>query len=111
VGIAGLLEQTSNIQSLIIPTRNTVLQSICSIVSSRVQHLQIPVNDVEDMKIILERFNHLSSVTFKFVADSSTFISEIIAWLVTKDRDFTYQSTQFSLHLWFGKSREQLFQN
>ncbi len=111
MGIAALLEQTSNIQSLIIPTRNTALQSICSIVSYRVQHLQIPVNDVEDMKIILERFDHLSSVTFKFVADSSTFISEIIAWLVTKDRDFTYQSTQFSLNLWFGKSRKQLFQN
>ncbi|CAF3494111.1 unnamed protein product [Rotaria sp. Silwood1] len=109
-GIVTLLEQTSNIRSLIIFTRTVYLQTIFSIVSCRVKHLQTPVNTVEDVKMILKRFDHLFSVTFKFLENSLVSIAEIIEWLVSKDRDFTYQSTQCSLSLWLG-TRKELFLN
>lgn len=72
--------------------------------SDRVRYLQIHVTNIEDIKIILERFDHLSSVTFKFLTDSLVCIAEIIEWLLTKGKDFTYQSTKFSLSLWLGKN-------
>ncbi|CAF2475679.1 unnamed protein product [Rotaria sp. Silwood2] len=108
--IIALLEQTSSIRSLIILNRHVSLQTICSIVSNRVKNLQIPVNTVEETKMILKRFNHLFSVTFKFLGNSLSSIAEIIEWLVSKGRDFTYQSTQCSLNLWLGTSKE-LFLN
>jgi hypothetical protein len=107
LGIIALLEKTTKIQSLIIPNRTVSLQTICSIVSHRIQHLQIPVNSTEDMKLILNRFDHLSSVAFRFLADSLVPITEIIEWLTMKGRDFTYQSTQCSLNLWLGKNTKE----
>jgi hypothetical protein len=79
------------------------VQTICSIVSYPVQHLQIPINNIEEMKVILKRFDYLSSVTFKFATDSLDPIAEIVQWLLKASRDFTYQSTKFSLSLWLGK--------
>jgi hypothetical protein len=103
-GVAGLLEQTSNIRSLIIPSRIVSSQTICSIVSHRVQDLQMFVNSVEDAKMILTRFDHLSSVTFQFSTNSLDSINEIIEWLVLRGKDFTYRSTQSSLNLWLHKN-------
>jgi len=107
VGIVTFLEKTTNVRSLIIPSRTVSIKTICSIVSHRVQHLQISVNSVEDMKMILKRFDHLSSVTFIFSASSLVPIAEIIEWLIRNDRDFTYQSTQCSLSLWLGKNAKE----
>jgi hypothetical protein len=89
--------------------RSATVPTICSILSYSVQHFEVPVNSVEDMKIILEEFEHLSSITFKFLTDSVTYITEMIEWLLMKGRDFTYQSTQRSLSLWLGKSVKKIF--
>jgi hypothetical protein len=105
-GIAALLNRTTSVRSLIIPSRTVSVQTICSIVSYPVQHLQIPVNSVEEMKVILKRFDYLSSVTFKFPADSLTPIAQIVEWLMTTSRDFTHQSTKSSLSLWLGKQTQ-----
>jgi hypothetical protein len=84
-----------------------MVQTIYSIVSERVQHLQIIVKSVEDMKIILKQFTHLSSVTFKFSQYSTISITEIVEWLTATTRDFTYQSTKSSVSFWLGKKTKE----
>ncbi len=106
-GIVALLEKTTNVRSLIIPCRTAMVQTIYSIVSERVQHLQIIVKSVEDMKIILKQFTHLSSVTFKFSQYSTISITEIVEWLTATTRDFTYQSTKSSVSFWLGKKTKE----
>jgi hypothetical protein len=105
-GIINLLKRTTNVRSLIFPSRTVSVPTICSIVSYPIQHLQIPVNNVDEMKLILKQFDYLSSVTFKFTADSLNPIAEIIEWLTATSRDFTHQSTKFSLSLWLGKQMQ-----
>ena len=109
VGIRALLKQTSNIRSLIISSRSVSLKTICSIVTDSVQDLQILINSVEDAQMILTQFNHLSSVTFKFSANSLGDIAEIIERLASNNKDFTYQSTERSLSLWLDKNMKEFF--
>ena len=106
-GIVALLERMTSIRSLLIPTRTVTPRIICSIVSNRVEHLQIPIHTIDEIKVILKRFDHLSSVTFRFAEDSLVLIGETIQWLLAEDRDFTYRSTKYLLSLWLGKKRKK----
>ena len=102
-GIVNLLERTTSARTLIISSRTTPMQVICSIVPIRIKHLQVPINNTEDMKVILNRFEHLFSVTFSFATVSSISHTEVFDWLTSLGRDFTNQLTICSLSLWLGK--------
>lgn len=102
-GVTSLLERANQIQTLIISSRTMPMPAICSIMSDQIKHLQMPVNHVEEIKMIIDRFDHLFSVTFHFVIDSLVSITEILDWLLAIRRDFTYQSTKSSLSLWLGR--------
>lgn len=102
--ILTLLKQTTNINSLKIMTHMLSFETICSIITHRIKHLQIPVKHIDEMKTVLQRFRDLHSVTFKFTVEKLLqSIVEITEWLATEGRDFTYQSNQISLNLWLGE--------
>ncbi|CAM4771798.1 unnamed protein product [Rotaria magnacalcarata] len=106
-GITALLQQASHIKSLVILSHTLSLHTICSIISHHIKHLQIPVTSIKDMKLILNQFDHLFSVSFTFLCKSIVSITEITELLVTKGIDFTYHLTQFSLNLWLSMNKEE----
>ncbi|CAF4263885.1 unnamed protein product [Rotaria magnacalcarata] len=106
-GITALLQQASHIKSLVILSHTLSLHTICSIISHHIKHLQIPVTSIKDMKLILNQFDHLFSVSFTFRCKSIVSITEITELLVTKGIDFTYHLTQFSLNLWLSMNKEE----
>ena len=102
-GVTSLVERAINVNTLIISSRTTPMQAICMMVSDQIKHLQISVNNVEEIKVILDQFDHLFSVTFHFATDSLVSNTEILDWLFAIGKDFTYQSTKASLSLWLGR--------
>jgi hypothetical protein len=58
------------------------------------------------MKIILEQFKHLSSITFK-VAVYRNMSAQVVNWLVENATDSTYQKGYNTVDVWLGKKRSQ----
>jgi hypothetical protein len=87
VNFFGLMKQACNVRSLEIFNRWHGISSFmniekfCSMMPAHIRHLDIDIANINDMKVILERLEQLSSVKFKFSFEKSIFIKEIIEWL------------------------------
>jgi hypothetical protein len=105
-----LMHRASNIRSLILlplsvdGQYNTTMAILCSIVSLHVKHFSLKIDKLDDMKIIVERLRHLSSVSFNFPSDRKINSNEMIDWLVNNGRDFNHLENEYSLHFWFANN-------
>ena len=105
-----LVYQTSNIHSLILlpldtnGQYNTTMATLCSIVSFHVKHLTLKIQNLDDMKIVVERLKRLSSIAFNFPSDRKINSNEMIDWLINNGRDITRLENEYSLHLWLGNN-------
>ncbi len=106
-----LVQRASNICSLILlplgadGQYHTTMEILCSIVSSHVRHLTLKIQKLDDMKIVVERLQHLSSVSFNLPSDRKINSNEMIDWLFSNGRDFTHVDNDYSLHFWFGNNQ------
>ena len=104
-----LLRRAYNIRSLTLAgtfcgkSFNGNVKKLCSIIPHHVKHLDIHGMKSNDIKIVLTRLKHLSSVTFEFFVDMPISLTEIIEWL-SKRRDFTYLVDDSSLSIWLGNN-------
>ena len=104
-----LLQQTYNVRSLTLANSfcgsnlNGIVENLCSIIPHHVKHLDIYDMDLDDIKIVLDRLKHLSSVTFVFLFDMPFSPNEIIGWL-SQRIDFTYLVDNCSLSIWLGNN-------
>jgi hypothetical protein len=109
--LATLVYRASNICSLILlplatdGQYNTTMAILCSIVSFHVKHLTLKIQKLDDMKIVVERLQHLSSVSFNLPSDRKINSNEMIDWLINNGRDLTHLENEYSLHFWFGNNR------
>jgi hypothetical protein len=78
------------------------MENVCSMVPSNIKHLQLKVKNIDEMKIIIDKLEQLSSVTFAF-AVRRIFNYEFIEWLIAKDKRPTYWNSEFFLHIWLDK--------
>lgn len=107
-----LLEQASNIHTLVITaawldeTCTSNMENFCSIIPDHIKHLEIDVQFMDDMKIILNRLEHLSSVIFRYLNDEEDWKTKIIEWL-SERRDSTYRTEFNALHIWLGKKKNK----
>jgi hypothetical protein len=107
--IDSLLQRACNVRSLTLANTicgdsfNRIVGNLCSIIPHHVKHLDIYDMDLNDIKIILTRLKHLSSVTFAFFFQMPFSPIEIIGWL-SQRRDFTYLVDNSSLSIWLGKN-------
>jgi len=105
-----LVNRASNICSLILlplttnGQYNTTMATLCSIVSFHVKHLTSKIQNLDDMKIVVEKLQHLSSVSFNFPSDRKINSNEIIDWLINNGRNFTHLENDYSLHFWFSNN-------
>ncbi|CAF1342097.1 unnamed protein product [Rotaria sordida] len=105
-----IFEQAYNVRSLIIiipwltKTDTKITNQLCSMIPSHIAHLKIDVRSMKDMKIVLERVDHLSSVTFRFFNSKSTRQTKIIEWISDR-RDLTYCKESDELRIWLGMKK------
>ena len=105
-----LLHRASNVASLILLPLDTNghyhvrMATLCSIVSIHVKHLTVKIQKLDDMKTVVERLKHLSSVSFNYPSDRKINSNEMIDWLVNNGRDLTHLEKEYSLHFWFGNN-------
>ncbi|CAF4796823.1 unnamed protein product [Rotaria sp. Silwood1] len=110
--MANLLKQTYRIASVDICSgffsRKSSLTAteICSILPMHIKQLAASVKTFNEIKNIIERFQHLSNVKFYF--DYTPYASEIFKWLDDKRKDSSYQVDSFSVCVWLGKNTTQM---
>lgn len=95
-----LFQRTPNVHTLHNRNRTLTPHMICSIVNHHIKYLQIRINHINDMKMILERLQHLISVTFYFPHDSKNYSTKIIKWLCQRGRSVPFWCNPFCIHLW-----------
>ena len=106
-----LIHRASNVISLIIlpinPNEqyNTTMVTLCSIVPLHVRHFTVKIQKLEDMKMVVEKLKHLTSVSFHFPFDRKINSNEMIDWLLNNGRNLTYLENESSLQFWFGKDQ------
>ncbi len=98
-GLNTLFKQTPNVHTFQNDNYTANAEIICSIVPHHVKYLQTKMTRINDMKIVLERLEHLSSVTFHFPIHSSTYPTKIIKWLKLKKTSFTFWCTSDCIHI------------
>ncbi len=107
--LSNIFKQTSNIHTLEICNNlssiysNTTIEDICLLIPSSIQHLKITVKNINDMKIIIERFEYLSSVTFRFSFCKSIPSAKIIESFLNIKKDLTYRKDDCSIRVWLNR--------
>ncbi|CAF1063116.1 unnamed protein product [Adineta steineri] len=106
--IINLIQQAHNLSSLLIYSHfaygfGLCTEDICCLISRQIKHLQIPVDDLNDIKIVLERCNHLSSIQFDI--RQRKFSKEIVQWIVDNTIDSTYRTDANFVKVWLGKNK------
>jgi hypothetical protein len=106
-----LINRASNICSLLLlplgtnGQYHTTVATLCSVVSSHIQHITFKIQKLDDMKTVLKKWPHLVSVRFNLPSDRKINCNEMIEWLIDNDRNFTHLDNEYSLHFWFGQNR------
>jgi len=111
ISFVNLLEQSLNIHSLVITatwldeTCTSNMENFCSIFPHHIKHLEIDIDNINDMKIILDRLEHLSSVAFRYLNGEEDWQTHMTEWLSEKG-DSTYCMEYDTLHIWLDKKEK-----
>ncbi|CAF1262185.1 unnamed protein product [Rotaria magnacalcarata] len=109
--LSNLLEQASSLTSLDIccnyDSRRSKLtaQDICSMTPSHVKHLAASIENLNEVKICLEKLQHL--LTAKFFYRSSSFSNIVIEWLEEKKAGSSYFVGTVFTTVWFVQNKNQ----
>ena len=102
--ITSLLEQMSNLRCLIFDGTFTSAENICLLVPNHVKHLQISVMDVHDVKLVIERLTHLSTIMFTCADKWKSVSPEFETWLAEKGSQGRYRNDNVPLSIWLNKT-------
>lgn len=101
--IKDLFTHTTNLNSLIIDTRSINAQDICSLIPDHVKHLQVSVRKIDDMKLIVEKLDHLLSIAFEIGYETHLSVPDFVIWLAEQRNKSTYTKDTGFLSIWFDK--------
>ena len=108
--INAVLKQACNVRTLGLSyyrDLTTSIEKISSLVSSQIVHLKVQTKNIDFMKLTIERFEHLSSITFVHHQSLPNFWMEIIEWLIEKRRHFLLKNDHRSLQVWLNKNTSE----
>jgi hypothetical protein len=106
--IKSLLQQTCNVYSLnicgLLLNRKSCLTAdhICSMIPIHVRQLIVSIKNLNEVKIVLQQLEHLSSA--KFIFDETPCWNHFHEWFKTNKQNMSYQTDRFSLYVWFKKN-------
>lgn len=105
-----LLEYTCNISMLSVLDYWTMenctktIKTIYSMLTPNIKHLNIQVNNRDEVQFIIENFKHLKSITFEY-AQTWVFVNEnYIQCLSDIKRHISTWDSQLALHVWLDKN-------
>ena len=104
-----IFKQTSNIHTLEICNNlssinfNTTIDDLCLLISSHIKHLKITVKNINEMKMIFDRFEYLSSITFQFSFYKSMPSEKMIESFLNIQKDATYRKDECSIRVWLNQ--------
>ncbi|CAF1126692.1 unnamed protein product [Rotaria sordida] len=107
-----IIKQSHNLSSLIIHSclpkyeLYPFLDNLCSVIPRQIRHLQIPINKLDQIKIILERCQDLSVVQFEITR--SKFSEEVIQWFTQNTIDSTFRRRERYNTIWIGKKTNEI---
>ncbi|CAF0798936.1 unnamed protein product [Rotaria sp. Silwood1] len=107
--LINIFKQTSNIHTFEIYNNlssinsNTTVEDICLLIPSYIQHLKITVKNVNEMKIVFDRFQYLSSITFRFSFDTCIPSAKVIESFLNIKNDLTYKKDDCSIRVWLNE--------
>ena len=107
-----LFNQACNLHSLLLydywtpESCSQRMKLICSMITPNIKHLQIRVKDFEDIKYLLQRLEHLTSVTFEYAQMLVINRQELVQSLAYLNRYSSTWDSQYALYLWFGNRKE-----
>jgi hypothetical protein len=82
----------------------TTMETVYSMITSNIKHLQIRVKNSDDMKYIIENFEHLISVTFEYAQSLIFSRKEFVDCLLDVKRHASRWECQYALHLWLDQN-------
>ncbi|CAF1197551.1 unnamed protein product [Adineta ricciae] len=107
--LKNIVQHISNIHTLEISNNlstiysNITIEDICLLIPSTIEHLKITVKNITDMKTIIDRFEHLSSITFRFSFYKSIPSAKIIESFLNIKKDLTYRKDDCSIRVWLNR--------
>lgn len=107
--LTNLFRQTTQINALEIHNHCTSLNStltiedLCALVPSHIKHLKMTVKNINEMKILFDRFVHLSSITFQFTCSKSIPSGKLIECILNIKKDLTYRTDDCSIRVWLNQ--------
>ncbi|UJR08749.1 hypothetical protein I4U23_013006 [Adineta vaga] len=102
------LQKTSHLRSLIVlpldinGQYHVNMMTLCSIVPVHIENFALKVQNLDDMREVLENLIYLSSVSFNYPHDRKIISIEIIEWLINNGEKFSYIEKEYSIHFWFS---------
>lgn len=105
--INNLLEKASNVKTLGISHYGdftSIIDDVSSILSNHVDHLKIRLEYINYMKLIVERVQQFSSITFIHDWSLLSHQMEMIEWLNQKQIKFSIKNDYQYLQIWFNKN-------
>ena len=110
-----IIERSCNLTSLTIHNHYCrfalypFLHNICSIIPRQITHLQIPINQLDQIEIILERCPHLSIVQFQITRWK--FSNEVRQWFTENTIGSTFRRHNGYDIVWIGEKTNQIITN
>jgi hypothetical protein len=110
--LINIFHQTSHLHTLEINnnisphTSNTTIEDICLLIPNYIKHLKITVNNINEMKIIFDRFDYLSSITFCFTFSKSIPSPKILESFLNIEKDLTYRKDDCIIRVWLNQFRK-----
>jgi len=101
------IEQAHNLLSLLIHSSfyryklDLTVENIYSILPPHVKHLQIPIDDLNQINMILERCKNLSLIEFDI--EGNEFSEQVINWFADHTINTTCWKNYEMITVWLGK--------
>ena len=70
-----------------------------------IKHLEMPISDPNQIKILLERCRNLSTIILTPVLEDTTLIEKIVKWFADNTVDTTCEDAGDKVHIWLGKKK------
>lgn len=103
-----LFQQTTNLQDFYVCNNlslihsETTIDDIVEIVPRSIRHFKIDVKNLNDMKLIFDRFQHLTSINFQFSTLKSVPSDKLIESFLQIQQDLTYRKDDTSIQVWLN---------
>ncbi len=79
------------------------IKYFCSMIPKNIKHINIDISDMNQIKILIDHLEYVSSFKFKFSFEKAIHVKDILEWLTNQTINSTYISDMHYLSIWISK--------